>query len=485
MGEGLQASPVREVGEDRPWASQTGPMHRVAKMGRDPRCVQHNMSRVQDGRVRQACLLLLSRSEILPVIPSMAFRTPVVRRHAAASAAIATLALIAFQLCGAQGANPAPARGSSPGRRTFRAMRIAPPPVWQCQVAPVLAATHGADGLACDARFRAAVIRAALAERQDLGVSEACARQIADNVDRAAADWTIGDSTAAQRTEATACDGRTLTTDSLLVDDGAVVRKCPGQIWSWASRGAVDCSALGVGVGQPGAARAQPDSRAWGDAARRMPKAYDAYSDGNYSRSRDEALRALAHDSANAGAHAVLGASRAMLGDNAGAAASLRRAVTLDATNTWAWGMLALALYFDHRYDESVRAARDAIAADSSNAVAYQYLGMSAMRLGQGPDAEAALRRAATLAPGDARIRASFAQALRGVGKFAEAESEARASVRLAPDYEPGWAELGHALEGAGRVGDAIDAYRKAHKLADWDSDVNDRLAALEPKRRD
>ncbi len=71
------------------------------------------------------------------------------------------------------------------------------------------------------------------------------------------------------------------------------------------------------------------------------------------------------------------------------------------------------------------------------------------------------------------------ARALEGNGDNAAAEREARAAVRIAPNYEGAHVALAGALESLGRSSDALAEYRRAHELADWDSEVNAKLAAL------
>lgn len=383
------------------------------------------------------------------------------RLAVACAAVLATLAAPVL----AQGAGP-----DSSGAAAVRLgrVRVAPNPAWQCQPDSALAGSHATDAALCDARFRVATIEAALAEHQQLGVPDACARAVAAQIELAMGEWALGDSAAAHRAELTTCDGRTLTSDSLTMDEHALVRLCPGQVWSWTRRGQVTCTALA-----PGTARA---ARHQSGHTRR---AIASYGDQMYSRARDEALAALSSDSLDATSEAVYGASLAMLGRDTEAVASLRRAVRLDPGNGWGWGMLAWTLYTDGQYAAVDSVARQALAIDGDNALALQYLGLGAARRNDTATAVAALARAAALAPGNGPLRADYASALRAAGKLAAAEREAREAVRLAPKYELGHAELGRVLEAEGRTEEAVAAYRRAHDLADWDSEVAARLAAL------
>lgn len=347
-------------------------------------------------------------------------------------------------------------------------VRVAPNPAWQCQADTSVASFHATDMALCDARYRVAAIEAALAEHQQLGVPESCARAVARQIQLAVGSWALGDSADARRAERTTCDGRTLTSDSLTLDEHALVRLCPGQVWSWTTRGAVTCTAL-----TPGAAEA---ARHQSGHTRR---AIDWYREQMYSRARDEALAALSDDSLDATSEAVLGASLGMLGKDGDAITSLRRAVRLNPSNGWAWGMLAWTLYTDGQDAEVDSVARRALAMDGENAVALHYLGLSAARRKDTATAVAALARAAALTPSDGPLRADYAAALRSEGRLADAEREARAAVRLAPKYELAHAELGRVLEAEGKTEEAVAEYRRAHDLADWDSDVTARLTAL------
>lgn len=379
-------------------------------------------------------------------------------------------------LCSATlGGGASAARAQNPvsdsaGQTPVRLSRVhvAPNPAWQCQPDSALAAGHATDMALCDARYRVAAIDAALADHQQLGASDECARAVAQQIQVAVGSWALGDSAAARRAEVTTCDGRTLTSDSLTVDDRALLRLCPGQVWSWARRGVVACTAL-----EPGAARA---ARHYSDRTRR---AVNAYKGQMFSDARDAALDALSHDSLDATAEAVLGASLSMLGKDTAAIASLRRAVRLDPSDGWAWGMLASTLYTDGQDAAVDSVARRALALDGDNILALQYLGLGALRHADTTTAVQALARAAALAPSNGPLRADYARALLADGALPDAEREAREAVRLAPKYEPAHVVLGRVLEATGRTSAAIAEYQKAHDLADWDPEVKARLAAL------
>ncbi len=373
--------------------------------------------------------------------------------------------LLAPAAAPAQGATRDTARTSSV---RLHGVNVSPNPAWQCRTDSLVAGGHAADAAVCDARFRVAALRAALLEHQQLGANEPCVRGVAEHIELAVGTWALGDSAAARRSELTSCDGRVLTSDSLTVDDRALLRLCPGQVWSWARRGEVDCSAL------------SPESAA---AARhysaRSQRASDLYRDQMYSRARDEALAALERDSLDANSEAVYGASLAMLGNDTTAVVSLARAVRLDPSDSWAWGMLASTLYLEHHDSAVDSVARLALAVDGDNATALQYLGLAAIRRHDTGAAVEALSRASALQPANGVLRADYARALEANGDNAAAEREARAAVRIAPNYEGAHVALASALESLGRSSDALAEYRRAHELADWDSEVNAKLAAL------
>jgi len=363
----------------------------------------------------------------------------------------------------------------------LRAVRVSPNPAWKCQIAPELAQTHGVDAVVCDTRFRAAAIRAALVEHQSVGATDDCARTVADQLERAVPSWAAADTSTALQTESVSCGGRVLTSDSLRFDDRAVLRVCPGRIWTWVERGSVTCDAIKselVQSASSGTARV-PRTRNERKALDLARSARDWYVENQFDRSRNLAERALTLDSLSAPAHAMLGASLSMLGEYPDAVAHLRRATSLDASDDWAWGMLAQTLYFGGADTSLSSVAHAALAANGSNSEVLGYLGMSQLRAGAADSAVGTLTRAVTLSPDDARFRAALARGLRLGGRVADAEREARNAIRIAPRYYEGYAELGLSLEALGRVQEAVEAYRKAHSLANWSSEVTARLVAL------
>ena len=395
-------------------------------------------------------------------------------RHIAAQLLVPALALMCASTAGAQATPPASTRPPSGN------------PAWKCQVDAGLSTTYGAASRACEAQFRAASIRAALIDGQSLGASQACAIRLADQVERATAAWAAADTVAALETERVDCDGRTLTTDSLSYDTRALLRVCPGKIWSWVDRGGAGQSctkirdfvvAARTNGATPHGASNEKDLRRGADLTR---EARDWYTRGEFTKAKDDARRAIGIDPGNALAHAVLGASQSMLGQHVDAEKELRAAVAMDAANAWAWGMLAQTLYFAEHDSAVMAVARDALAVDGGNAEVLGFLGMSQVRAGSTSDAITTLTRATSLAPRDARFRASLSRALRRAGKNDEAEAAARDAIRLQADYYGGYAELGQVLELKGQKAAALAAYKTAHKLADWDSEVTTRLSALE-----
>ena len=366
----------------------------------------------------------------------------------------------------------------------LRAVRVTPNPAWKCQIAPELTQTHGVAAVVCDTRFRAAAIRAALVEHQPLGADDGCARSVADQLERAVPSWAAADTTTALQTESVSCGGRVLTSDSLRYDDRAVLRVCPGRIWSWVERGSVACDAIKselVQSASSGTTRA-PRTRTERKALDLARSARDWYVENNFDKSRSLAERALTLDSLSAPAHGILGASLSMLGQYPDAVTHLRRATSIDPSDDWSWGMLAQTLYFGRADTALASVVRDALAANGNNSEVLGYLGMSQLRAGATDSALGTLTRAVTLSPDDARFRTALARGLRLASRTADAEREARNAIRIAPKYYEGYAELGQALEAQGRVKEAVEAYRTAHHLADWSSDITARLAALGAK---
>ena len=397
---------------------------------------------------------------------------------------VAMLASAAATALAQQPDSSAKARASANAPALLRPVRVTPNPSWKCEAEPALLPSHGVDVVICDTRFRAAAIRAALIEHQSLGASDVCARDVADQLERAVSSWAAADTATALRTERVSCAGHVLTSDSLRYDDRAVLRVCPGRIWTWVERGSVSCDAIRSAMIETSSAGAAPVPHSTSErkALSEARAARDWFLENDFTKARTHAERAVALDSACAPGHAILGASQSMLGDYSSGALHLRRATALDPTNDWAWGMLAQTLYFDGADTALTTAANDALAANGNNSEVLGYLGMSQLRMSAVDSGVATLTRAVTLAPDDARFRAALARGHRLAGRNSDAERDARNAIRIAPKYYEGYAELGRVLEAEGRTSDAVTAYRTAHQLADWNSEITARLSALGAK---
>jgi Flp pilus assembly protein TadD len=421
----------------------------------------------------------------LPMSPAVLIAGCSRPRYEASRALASLLSVLLLCVSAASGLQAQAAPPASPPALQTSGRVAAGNPAWKCQIDPALATSYGAASRACDAQFRAASVRAALVDGQSLGASHECVMRVADQVERATAAWAAADTAAATRTERVECEGRVLTTDSLSLDASAVLRVCPGKVWSWVNRGDAgqSCSRLRELVASSRAKVVGSVPPASGKDARRSADltrdARDWYGRSEFSRARDLARRAVALDATNGLAHALLGASFSMLGEHAEAERALRSALAVDPNNSWAWGMLAQTLYFAQRDSVLLSTAHDALAVDGSNAEVLGFLGMSELRLTRTRDATATLTRATSLAPRDARFRASLARALRLTGRAQDAEAAAREAIRLQPDYYAGHAELGQVLELSGKTAEALAEYRIAHKLAEWDSETAQALERL------
>ncbi|MEP6689549.1 MAG: tetratricopeptide repeat protein [Gemmatimonadaceae bacterium] len=389
----------------------------------------------------------------------------------------------------------APPALSAQGRgvQQLPTQRVSEPPNWKCGVSETLRRTHAIDGLVCDTHFTTAAIRAAVQAHAVTGTSDACALSVAASLERSLASTLAGDTTAARRSEATRCDGRTLTRDSLVYDDRALARLCPGVIWSWTNQGSSRCTALrGELVSADtsgGAARAIPagpspvraDRERERRAAELARSAQRAFEGRDFEKAERQAREAMTLDTANADAVALLGATVNVLGRYADAALLLRRAIALRPTWPWPRQQLALSLYDDHRWAESVDAARGAIETSGESGYSYLLVGQALSKLGQRDSAIAALRTATRLAPRDGEAQSALAESLVDAGQFSEADAAARAAVSRLPRFAHAWVVLGLALEGERRPADAIVAYRKALELAPWDAVATARLRVLAP----
>jgi len=116
-------------------------------------------------------------------------------------------------------------------------------------------------------------------------------------------------------------------------------------------------------------------------------------------------------------------------------------------------------------YEEAERICRTLLANTPGDPGLLQLLGLSAYRRGQLVDAEAALSKAASVAPDSSEIQANFAAILRAQGRLAEAEAANRRAIAIRPDFPEAHHNLGNALRDQGKFPEAEAAFRRATEL--------------------
>jgi Tfp pilus assembly protein PilF len=186
---------------------------------------------------------------------------------------------------------------------------------------------------------------------------------------------------------------------------------------------------------------------------------------------------AIAHDAAYARAYAWLSAAyrqQAVMGEAgsreiyARSSEAVRKAVELDPGLAEAHWMLAVNLTFEPRWQEAEEAFRTAIRLDPDNAAAHHAYGAtllaaSAARLA---DAEAELRSAVRLAPGDLTNRVALAKLLYFRGRLSEARAILEETLGIDPHYPDAMRNLAAVLLQMGERLEAVRLYDRAQQLA-------------------
>jgi len=178
-----------------------------------------------------------------------------------------------------------------------------------------------------------------------------------------------------------------------------------------------------------------------------------------------------------------LGNVRLERGDAAGAEACYRRMLELRATSA-GYAQLGQALEAQGRTAAAQAAIRAAHALDPGNPVALQALGMIALREGRHAEAVEFFRKAA--GEGDGPARADLGTALALAGRMAEAEQVLREALAAAPRDAHVWGAWGNLLFRTGRDAEAVEAHRRANALRPGDPNTHLNLgAALASAGRD
>lgn len=118
--------------------------------------------------------------------------------------------------------------------------------------------------------------------------------------------------------------------------------------------------------------------------------------------------------------------------------------------------------YADGRAGEALEACRRVLAADPGHVEALHLGAVASQALGDAPGAEALLRRAAALAPGDPVLHLHLGRVLARLGRAGEAVAALEAAVRLDPADPEAPLHLGILHRDAGRLRDAEACFRRA-----------------------
>jgi tetratricopeptide (TPR) repeat protein len=190
-----------------------------------------------------------------------------------------------------------------------------------------------------------------------------------------------------------------------------------------------------------------------------------------------------------AGTARLISAVLQILGEGDIAERQLRRAATLRAQARPAAAQAAVreAMRVDPGLDaaaegscrEAIRLARQGAGGEAAQARAYHRLSLVLGGQGRVTEAEAALREAIRLAPGDPVRLNDLASVLHEQGRYAQAEAAAREATRLDPAFRDAYLGLGDHLARQRRPREAALAYGEAIRLDPADAEAHQRLQDL------
>lgn len=163
--------------------------------------------------------------------------------------------------------------------------------------------------------------------------------------------------------------------------------------------------------------------------------------------------------------HFYLGNARHDHGDLAGAAASLRRALVLNADFAEAHDSLGAALQDAGQAADAAASFRRALKLRPGFAEAHGNLGNALMDLGQLEEAVQHYRRMLELRPDLAEAHNNLGNALLSLKRFEEAVTSYQRALALRPDAPGAHANLGNALHALGRPQEALIHCRRALEL--------------------
>jgi tetratricopeptide (TPR) repeat protein len=136
-----------------------------------------------------------------------------------------------------------------------------------------------------------------------------------------------------------------------------------------------------------------------------------------------------------------------------------------DPKNGYAWSLLGVAYSNLNRYDDAIKAYRQALRIDPEYANAWVNLGVTYSNLNRYDDAIEAFRQALRIDPKDAGAWVNLGVAYRNLNRYDDAIEAYRQALRIDPKDAGAWVNLGVAYRNLNRYDDAIEAYRQALRI--------------------
>lgn len=150
----------------------------------------------------------------------------------------------------------------------------------------------------------------------------------------------------------------------------------------------------------------------------------------------------------------------------------LRRASILASDDLTVKEHLAMALFYDHQYNESAQLISELVTKDSFNRRAdlLMTLGQCQLQLNQLGQAAANLESAAQIMPGSAGVWLELARAQMQLGNLHRADYALGRSLAVDGNSGQGWLLLGYLRIRQSRLHDAYDAFTRASRIDPSDS---------------
>jgi serine/threonine-protein kinase len=192
---------------------------------------------------------------------------------------------------------------------------------------------------------------------------------------------------------------------------------------------------------------------------------------------RDSCAAALRRADNLAPVHVTLGLIDAGTGRYADAVNELKRAVTLEPSNSDGYRELAGAYQALGRTADAEATFKTAIGVRPTYWANYNALGGLYFRLSRYAEAEAQFRRASELTPDNARVYANLGAVYFSMSRFDDAARTFEKSVAISPNAQA-YSNLGTLYFAKGRYADAARMMERALKLSEGNSQFWSNLAA-------